>query len=397
MDLYDKHFKRQEVQRGKFSEMRKFLLPNDCMIVFDFKQNLSLGGTLVQYGRDFYNRPSRTCFGVVIIYRRHGQEKKIYFDLFSKCLSHSSAFVAHSLREVLTSSQFLDLKMKKATLWMDNAKHFKNQELAFAFVQISKELELDMDWNFFGEYHGKNICDARFSTISRSLERYVEIFPEFIIKDEDDIIRAIRHFDNSDPWHHSKYVQMVIEFDSLPINQSVLVMKGISNLYSFSFDREIDSVRARLTCADDTNVFHFPISKSKTLKRSDTSVSLGHPSVDYVEKDNETFVSMKKKEKQIKALLELSRKRKRTADLPSDSNKRICPSNEPSSLTESPFHLDLRDELEKSSFPNLKLSSRKRKRDDSDHGDGVHSSHPIDSYLHSFYIGEGLDMEIESE
>jgi hypothetical protein len=59
---------------------------------------------------------------------------------------------------------------------MDNAKHFKNKELCFYFYDFYENFfkrKFEISWNFFVEGHGKSLCDARFSLISRFIKNFI--------------------------------------------------------------------------------------------------------------------------------------------------------------------------------------------------------------------------------
>ncbi len=54
---------------------------------------------------------------------------------------------------------------------MDNGpQHFRTYELLHVMMELQEHLNVPVQWNHFGEYHGKNICDTHFSLVSRLVE-----------------------------------------------------------------------------------------------------------------------------------------------------------------------------------------------------------------------------------
>jgi hypothetical protein len=165
------------------------------LIVIDFKENLKLNVSRVETCHQFYEKPSRTCFGINLFLKEGNEIKKYPIDILSKCLSHQTWFVTNVMETILKSLVELNLKINKLYLWMDNAKHFRSKEMLGGLVNISDELKFKIYWNYFGEYHGKSCCDSRFSLISRSIKEYIGNNENLVILKTNDIIEAIKSYE----------------------------------------------------------------------------------------------------------------------------------------------------------------------------------------------------------
>jgi hypothetical protein len=142
-------------------------------MMMDFKENLALDCGIQEVNRQFYNKPQRSFFCVVAVYRNKKDEplKKSYFDFVSNVLKHDTLFVTECLDKFFGSDLFTKGNFKKVFFWFDNGPHhFRTHELTAYFHRLKTRLQLErLQWNFFIEYHGKNLCDTHFSLISRFL------------------------------------------------------------------------------------------------------------------------------------------------------------------------------------------------------------------------------------
>ena len=87
---YRLHLQMKVTQRDYFKDTCDNLKIGEAVIVFDYKENVSLNITHTQLNQDFYCTPQRTMFGVVLAYvNQTGELVKHYFDILSKCLSHN--------------------------------------------------------------------------------------------------------------------------------------------------------------------------------------------------------------------------------------------------------------------------------------------------------------------
>jgi hypothetical protein len=93
---------------------------------------------------------------------------KDYFDFFSDILSHDSLFAKDCLHELVTGPSFP--RLTSLSIWSDCGPHFHSFEFAHAVLrELPERLSIPVQWNFFGEYHGKNLVDGHFGLLSRWL------------------------------------------------------------------------------------------------------------------------------------------------------------------------------------------------------------------------------------
>jgi hypothetical protein len=76
---------------------------------------------------------------------------------------------------------------------VDNAKHFRSKELCGGLIKLGEKFNIIMNWSYFGEYHGKSVCDIRFSFISKCLKDFVlwNREQDKQIRTSEDIVAAI--------------------------------------------------------------------------------------------------------------------------------------------------------------------------------------------------------------
>ena len=191
---YQQHKHDQEHQRKKFNQTIKGLKPNRGVVVLDFKSNVIINQNPThEIGKDFYDNPQRSCFGIVLYYNNGQGVQKHYFDNFSNSTDHNSSFVISAIKKLLSDPFFIGLELKFLHFWMDNGPvHFRTKELFHFFYHFKKNFQISTKWNFFVEGHGKSCCDRRFSRISSMVKNYVNNPDNPIIKSVGDLVKAIR-------------------------------------------------------------------------------------------------------------------------------------------------------------------------------------------------------------
>ena len=133
-------------------------------IIMDFKENLQVGKSKFYTNRDFYHLTPVSCFGIVVV----RNSKKMYYDFISNTLNHDTQFVSECLNFIL--NKLTIGREEKIVIWSDGCKgHFKNRNLVSDIYEISKRYQ-NVEYRFFPSYHGKNLCDSRFSSIARRLK-----------------------------------------------------------------------------------------------------------------------------------------------------------------------------------------------------------------------------------
>jgi len=191
--LFEEHKKLVEKQKAAFNEqITNIGSSKQAVLVMDFKQNLKINQNhSVEIGKEWYKSSQRTVFGLVVYYNEDGIIKKYFIDTFSLCITHDSAFVINALEQVLSTDFFVLKNFNNVSFWMDNGPHFKTCELMGYFSKLGDGKKKKVEWNFFGEYHGKNPCDTRFSEISSMYNAHINNQNNFIVKDTIDLVEAI--------------------------------------------------------------------------------------------------------------------------------------------------------------------------------------------------------------
>jgi hypothetical protein len=164
------HKKFVEIQRACFHAEIYNLKSQHAILLVDFKENLKLGGSPNELNQDFYNKKNCSVLGTCLIYKdEKNQIKKEYKDFFSDILSHDGLFVKDCLHRLLSSDSIP--KFKHLSIWTDNARHFHSMEIGHCILlDIPQKYSLQTQWNFFGEYHGKNYLDGHFGLLSKYIK-----------------------------------------------------------------------------------------------------------------------------------------------------------------------------------------------------------------------------------
>lgn len=145
---------------------------SECIMVLDFKQNLTLDRGERELGYSFYNKPQRTLFTAALIRKLNSGYHVDYFDIFSDLLNHDSQFVISALELIFKSDQFQQYNIRNVNFWMDNAPaHFRTKSIIGYLCNLKSNQRFEkITLNYFTEYHGKCICDSHFALISRYYE-----------------------------------------------------------------------------------------------------------------------------------------------------------------------------------------------------------------------------------
>jgi hypothetical protein len=161
------HKKFVEIQRACFHAEIYNIKSQQAILLIDFKENLKLGGSPNELNQDFYYKKNCSVLGMCLIYKdENNQIKKEYKDYFSDILSHDGLFIIDCLHKLFS----LDItsKFNHLSIWTDNARHFHSKEIAHCILSdIPQKYSIQIKWNFFGEYHGKNYLDGHFGLLSR--------------------------------------------------------------------------------------------------------------------------------------------------------------------------------------------------------------------------------------
>ena len=104
-NLFKKHVRRCTVSMPDVGPQKHELRPGEVMIIPDFKEKITLGSSLVEKQRNFYERSFRSLFALVVLFRKElgGRLYKHVFNFLSQDLSNDGQFVTQCFREVCTT------------------------------------------------------------------------------------------------------------------------------------------------------------------------------------------------------------------------------------------------------------------------------------------------------
>jgi len=82
------------------------------------------------------------------------------------------------------------LNLKSLLIWTDGGPYFRNFEMVNYYRSLLENKKFSsIDFNYFIEYHGKNMCDSHFSHISRVISTYETSVDQ--ISSTDDLIKIL--------------------------------------------------------------------------------------------------------------------------------------------------------------------------------------------------------------
>lgn len=166
IQIYNSHKKHTQQQRKKYNNIVENLAEDSCVLVIDFKENLRLGGGPVETNKLFYSKSLCSVLGFVLIKKEKNKIEHSYYDFFSTNLSHDSLFVKQCFDLFLQQEEMK--KFKDINIWTDCGPHFLSKEFAqYALNDIPLKYQKNIEWNLFGEYHGKSVVDGHFGLLSR--------------------------------------------------------------------------------------------------------------------------------------------------------------------------------------------------------------------------------------
>ena len=137
--------------------------------MIDFKENIKLGGGLIETKKDFFSHQQILVLGLAIIYKKNNLTIIDYHSYLSNQLTHDSFFTGNCFNNFFNKNQLS--KFNLILLWTDGGNHFKSQEFLYFLNLLSKSNNIPIQHNFFGEYHGKNIVDGHFERLSQWIKK----------------------------------------------------------------------------------------------------------------------------------------------------------------------------------------------------------------------------------
>jgi hypothetical protein len=168
VQLYNHHLFFKDSQRNMYDESLSRTTQSSCVIVIDFKQNFKIGGGPIETSKTFYEKRQVSTLGMAIIFKDINNQQKIkYVNYFSEILTHDSLFVKECIGNLL-SQNFMQ-QFQHFCFWSDCGLHFRSAELMSYVLKAlpSEYINSTFIWNYFTEYHGKNLVDGHFGLLSK--------------------------------------------------------------------------------------------------------------------------------------------------------------------------------------------------------------------------------------
>jgi hypothetical protein len=184
IQFIESHQNTAQQQRELFKQQQQSLHSNECQIVFDFKENITVGNGPRETNRDFYSKSQRSVFLFTVYYKdkdtlkNKANNKTIaisaikhqYFHFISEVLAHDGLFVCECLTQLHKLPFFK--KFDTVYYWSDCGPHFRNYEvLNHTVFDIPRQFRIKTQHQFWGEKHGKSVCDSEFSVLSQWLSQ----------------------------------------------------------------------------------------------------------------------------------------------------------------------------------------------------------------------------------
>ena len=261
VDMFNKHRSDSKHQRESFEKQKQNLKEGQAILLIDFKANLVLNqDASVQVSKEFYQNCQLSLFGAVLFFFEEDMVKLTYFDILSDCTTHNSYFVTHALNSIFDHEIFKSKNFTSISFWLDNGPHFKTKELFYYFYEISSKYRAlkDVQWNFFVEYHGKNLCDVRFSQVKSMIDIYVknpnnprllniEQIANVLKESQEKYNNERQQHNNTHPPHKHKPLthacQILLDIPEMPPKVTLLDIANFRFEY-YSFKRSYDTVKA---------------------------------------------------------------------------------------------------------------------------------------------------------
>jgi hypothetical protein len=214
-------------------------------------------------------------------------------------MSHNSYFVICALKKLFSKEFFKSKKFKNFSFWMDGGPHFTTKELFGYFCRFAIKGK-KINWNLFGEYHGKNPCDTRFSQISAMLRAHTNNQNNFKIEKTADVIIAIRNQQNLINEMRAKSNKLPVDSEQILLNVSklgfskkILLIKQFKNIYySYTVNNE-NKVCASFLSGEGTSKIWNISFKSVIEKKKNKNIVT--PDVNNEKDDNLIWLSQKRK------------------------------------------------------------------------------------------------------
>jgi hypothetical protein len=157
VDAYNAHRDLNQQRKIDFKRVKHDLKVGEAILISDFKENVSLNRGEEELGSHFFNRPQRSVFCVVLLYKRidGGEVHQMTFDFVSEVLNHDPHFVSTAWDSMFQMDEFKDLNVKALKFWSDNAPtQFRTFENVDYWAKLNKRFEVNFKsimYNFINQ------------------------------------------------------------------------------------------------------------------------------------------------------------------------------------------------------------------------------------------------------
>jgi hypothetical protein len=214
-----------EVKKSDYDKQFNNLQDGECLMVFDFKQNLGLPMSPKEMSQEFFQKLPVSVLSFVCFIKKNNMLFKKVFTFLSLCLNHNATFASDCLERVLNCAMFDEVT--KVYLWSDNGPHFhNNQFINFIFLKNNFKNKV-IEYNFFCEKHGKAVCDQFFGSMTRCLN---ELSMNYTISNINELLSCLYKYYFNKP--NEYFFEMFVHFF---INYFIYFIKLIFINYTFFY------------------------------------------------------------------------------------------------------------------------------------------------------------------
>jgi hypothetical protein len=171
----------RDAQRGSHDQQLQTLKEGECLWGLDYGQSKSIKMKPEEDSFDFFNKNGISVIGNVCFFKHADALYKKVFCFYSVHTTHTAQSSIDYFDRVLDYDVFKTVK--KIFMWSDGGGHFKNNDFVIHLLQKSTERDIEIQYNNFCEYEGKDACDQFFGSLTNGLERHTKLKPILDVND----------------------------------------------------------------------------------------------------------------------------------------------------------------------------------------------------------------------
>jgi hypothetical protein len=171
----------RDAQKSTSESQKKNLKERECFWLLDYGQNKSVKKKPEEDSFDFFNKKGISVIANVIFLIISGVLYKKICCFYSVYTTHNAQSTIDYFDRVLDYSILKNVN--KIFLWSDGGGHFKNNDFIMHLEEKSLERNIQIQYNQFCEYEGKDMCDQFFGSLTNGLESFTKQKPVLDIND----------------------------------------------------------------------------------------------------------------------------------------------------------------------------------------------------------------------